>query len=194
MNIKLIASFAVLGAFIVSSAHASPVYKATGKDGKVTYSSKPPTKNAKPAELPEIMRGEVKLVEQKLVSCDKHGGPNCQAGPDADGSVICLDGFKNASARFRFTCNSPKLEISDVSEVAADGSFTVFVRNTKSVAAQKPVIMYHSLNGKEHKIPGPEVVEGFGVAEFQFHTKEKLKVAMNKPTLAELDITCANCP
>lgn len=185
--------FLLVALFLPSVVLASPVYKVVGKDGKVTYSSKPPGKDAKPAELPEIMRGEVKLVEQKLVSCEKHGGVNCQAGPDSDGSVICLDGFKGASPRFRFTCNSPKLEISDVSEVSPEGNFTVFVRNTKSVAADKPVVVYTSKAGKEFTIKGPDTIDAFGVAEFQFINADK-KAVIEKPTLAELNLNCSNCP
>lgn len=178
-------------AFTVAS--AAPVYKVEGKDGRISYSSKPPSKDAKPANLPEIMRGEVKLVEHKMVNCDRHGGVNCQAGPDSDGSVICTDGFKGASPRFRFTCNSPKLEISDISEVDGLGAFTVFVRNTKSVAAKKPAVVFKGNSGKEITILGPDVIDPFGVAEFQFQPTDKLQID-ERPTLANLNLTCANCP
>ena len=192
--------FAFLSAITVSLtigfsslAFASPVYKVTDKNGNTTYTSKAPNKNAKPAQLPEIMRGEVKLVDQKLVNCDKHGGVNCQAGPDHDGSVICMDGFKEASTRYRFTCNSPKLEITDISEPSAEGKFTIFVRNTKSVAAQKPTVLYKTRDGKEVKIVGPETIDPFGVAEFQYAAPEGATITA-RPTLADLNLSCANCP
>ncbi len=195
MNTKLLAFAAITAcAFSASAVFADPIYKSTTKDGSVVYSSKPPTKGAKPAELPEIMRGEVKLVEQKLTTCDKHGGVNCPAGPDSDGSVICLDGFKSASARFRFTCNSPKLEISDISDLAPDGTFTVFVRNTKSVAAQKPVVTYKTADGKAVKVQGPESIDGFGVAEFHATLKVTEDAPPKRLTMADVDLTCANCP
>lgn len=195
MNSKLLLLAAcTVGIFSASAVVADTVYKATTKDGTVLYSNKPTTKNAKPAELPKIMRGEVKLVEQKLTTCDKHGGVNCPAGPDSDGSVICLDGFKAASARFRFTCNSPKLEISDISDVAPDGSFTVFVRNTKSVAAQKPVVSYKNPDGKEVKVQGPESIDGFGVAEFHSSLPGGDVVPPKRLTMADLNLSCANCP
>lgn len=172
---------------------ASPVYKWTDKEGKVHYTSTPPSKDAKPAQLPDIMRGEVKLVEQKLVTCDKHGGVNCQAGTDSDGSVICFDGFKGATARFRFTCNSPKLEIADISELGDNGAFTVFIRNAKSVEAQKPVVNVKPAEGKEVTLKGPETIPAFGVAEFQFVpiTPDK---KLPKPTVADISVSCANCP
>ncbi|MBN8548391.1 MAG: DUF4124 domain-containing protein [Deltaproteobacteria bacterium] len=196
MNSKLLLIAALLSSAALHSLAAaeSVVYKSTDKDGNVVYSSKPPAKGAKPADLPPIMRGEVKLVEQKLTTCDKHGGVNCPAGPDSDGSVICLDGFKEASARFRFTCNSPKLEISDISEIAPDGTFTVFVRNTKSIAAQKPLITYKSSDEKDVKIKGPESIDAFGVAEFHSTLAEKDRLALKRLTMADLSLTCSNCP
>lgn len=192
MNKKILLLIGLV-AYLPCSAFGAPVYKVTEKDGSITYTSKAPSKDAKPAKLPEIMRGEVKLVEQKLLTCDKHGGVNCQAGPDSDGSVICLDGFKNAAARFRFTCNSPKLEITDISETSPQGGFTVFVRNSKSVAAQKPILLYTTRDGKEVKIAGPETIDPFGVAEFQFAPVEGTAAA-ERPTIADLNLTCANCP
>lgn len=195
MNSKhlLLAAFAV-SVLSAAAVAADPVYKTTSKNGAVTYSSKPPTKDAKPVDLPEIMRGEVKLTETKLATCDKHGGVNCSAGPDSDGSVICLDGFKSASARFRFTCNSPKLEISDVSDLAPDGSFTVFVRNTKSVAAQKPSVSYTAPDGKQVKIKGPDTIDGFGVAEFHSTVTGTTEAPAKRLTMADLNLSCANCP
>ncbi len=191
--LKYTLGFTSLILTLASAALAAPVYKVTDKDGNITYTSKAPSKGAKPAQLPEIMRGEVKLVDQKLVTCDKHGGVNCQAGPDHDGSVICLDGYKEASTRFRFSCNSPKLEITDISEPSSEGKFTVFVRNTKSVAAQKPIVLYKTRDGKEVKITGPETIDPFGVAEFQYSAGDG-KIIAARPTLADLNLACANCP
>lgn len=39
--------------------------------------------------------------------------------------------------RFTFTCNAPKLEVADVSEVSTDGSFSVYIRNARGVAAER---------------------------------------------------------
>lgn len=33
-------------------------------------------------------------------ACSSHGGVNCAAGPDADGSVICTDGWLNSSVEY----------------------------------------------------------------------------------------------
>lgn len=33
-------------------------------------------------------------------ACSGHGGVNCGAGPDTDGSVICIDGWTNSSVQY----------------------------------------------------------------------------------------------
>lgn len=175
------------------AASADSIYKSTDKDGRVRYSTRAPSADAKPADLPEIMRGEVKLVDQKLVSCDKHGGVNCQAGADSDGSVICLDGFRESSARFRFTCSTPKLEVSDVSETDVDGGFTVFIRNSKSVDALSPMISVKTKDGAELRLKGPDKIAAFAVAEFQFKP-ESVEKQIPRPNFAEVMIACKNCP
>ncbi|MBX7143590.1 MAG: DUF4124 domain-containing protein [Oligoflexia bacterium] len=193
MKRLIVLAFTLICTAGASTALASPVYKWTDKEGKVHYTSTPPSKDAKPAQLPDITRGEVKLVEQKLVTCDKHGGVNCQAGSDSDGSVICFDGFKGATARYRFTCNSPKLEIADISELGDNGAFTVFIRNAKSVEAQKPVVNVKPPEGKEVSLKGPETIPAFGVAEFQYIPASPDK-KLPKPTVADVTVSCANCP
>lgn len=190
-----VALFIALAFPFLPPAAESQVYKTIDDDGNVHYSSKPPTKGAKPAELPAIMRAEVRLTETRLQTCDKHGGVNCQAGADKDGSVICYDGFTEASARFRFTCSTAKLEISDVSELTKSGGFTVFVRNSKSVKAAESALIYKPQGASEIKLQGPTEVEPFGVAEFVYEPlkgKEE-SLALSKPSLAELNVVCANC-
>lgn len=33
-------------------------------------------------------------------ACSGHGGVNCAAGPDSDGSVICNDGWRDSSVQY----------------------------------------------------------------------------------------------
>lgn len=183
----------LLSVFAASSLQAAPVYKSEKEGGVPFYSSKPASGEAKPAELPPIMRGEVKLVKGELVTCSNHGGINCQSGPDKDGSVICYDGFTGASARYRFSCNSPRLEIADVSEPDPKGAFKVSIRNTTSVVAAKPAVLYKPETGPQVKLAGPEEIEAFGMAEFLFNPPGSVK-PLKKPDLSVIDITCANCP
>ena len=175
---------------------AAQVYKWEAPDGTIHYSTTPPRAGARPAQLPKIMRGEVKATGRKLISCEKHGGINCQAGPDSDGSVVCYDGFRDASPRFRFSCSTAKLEVSDISEVSEAGGFTVFVRNSKAVAATEAAVIFRPGEGKrEEKLTGPREVEPYGVAEFTFTPRGPRSglIQLSRPTLAQLDVVCANC-
>lgn len=172
---------------------AAPIYKWTDSQGITHYSSRPTNPAASQADLPKIMRAEVQIPKVKLESCKSHGGINCKAGADSDGSVICYDGFKGAAGRFRFSCNSPKLEITNVSDLTPEGNFSVFVRNSKSVKAEKASVLYKAENGQRVKLIGPENIDAFGVAEFTFEPKD-VDSPRKAVTIAQLDVLCANCP
>jgi len=178
--------------FISFSAFAQSIYKYEDEAGITHYTSKRPAADAKPAKLPEIMRGDYKASLKKGFSCDTHGGINCQAGTDTDGSVVCFDGFKDASARFAFHCNSPKLIISDISELGGAGEFTVFVRNSRSVAAKAPRVDFHLPDDKIISLAGPKEIEPFGMAEFVYAPQPDVKVE-SKPKDVQLTLSCANC-
>jgi hypothetical protein len=179
-------------------AAASPVYKWEDDKGVVHYASSPKSKAAKPAELAPIMRGEMKLAQAKITSCDKHGGIDCRAGADSDGSVVCSDGFKGATARYRFSCSTPKLDLADISTPGADGAFSVFVRNSRSVIAKGPTVSVKLGDGKELSLTGPAEVEPYGMAEFQWKSDANAPgtvLALNdKPDAGQITISCANCP
>src|SRR5690606_11625051 len=101
--------------------------------------------------------------------------------------------FRAASPRFRFSCSTPKLQITDVSEVTLEGAFKVYVRNAKAVKASHPLVTYRPLEGGEVRLTGPDSIEPFGVAEFVFQARTDV-IPKAPVTLAQLDITCANCP
>ncbi len=192
MMIRTITGTLIAICCVIPAALAAPIYKWVGKDGVTHYSSKPLTKEAKEADLPPIMRADVKIGAQKLVTCDKHGGVNCSAGADRDGSVVCYDGFREASNRFRFTCTAPKLEIADIADPAKDGSFKVFVRNSKSVTADKPALSYSPPEGGAVLLNGPDSIDPFGMAEFTYLPRPGQEV-IEKPQVAQLSVSCANC-
>lgn len=180
--------------FICLRLHAADkVFKWQDSQGVIHYSNRPGDKDARPAELPPIMRGEVKLASPKLLTCDAHGGVSCRAGNDTDGSVICNDGFRNSSQRFRFTCAAPKLDIADISDVTPEGGFSVFIRNSKSVAANKPAVAFSRPDGTKVVLNGPAEVEPFGSAEFVYQASDGVQLK-DKPTFAQLNVVCENCP
>jgi len=189
---KLVVVLFLVALAPINLSFAGPIYSWKDKNGVKHYTTKAPSKTAKPAKLPTINRGEMKLVKKKLVSCKSHGGIDCQAGADKDGSVVCYDGFKGASARYRFSCSTPKLEISEVSEVSERGEFKVYIRNSKAVKASKPAVFFKPDTGREFKLSGPKEIEPFGIAEFDYEPVEDAK-PVTKVTLAQINITCANC-
>lgn len=184
-----------------SSAFAEDIYKWTDATGKTHYSSKPQSKDAKIASLPQIMRGEVKVPPSQLISCKTHGGVDCQAGTDEDGSVVCGDGFKDSAQRYRFSCSAPKLEVSQITDRQQDGTYSIFVRNSRSVTAQAPSVVIRQPDGSKANLSGPKEIDAFGVAEFKYPNststapKSKAEIAMiDKPTFENIDINCRNCP
>lgn len=186
-----------IGLLISEVAYASPVYRYEDKQGNVHYSTTPPQPDAKPAELPSIMRGEVKLPKVTLVTCDGHGGVNCELGPDADGSVVCSDGFREATNRFRFSCVTPKLEIADITEVEADGSFKVLLRNRKQIPSKATVVSYKNSEGAVAQLEGPAEVESLGSAEYLYRPLlkkgEAPSLPLKRPDAGDVTVSCANC-
>lgn len=188
--------FFIIALFLLAPANllATDLYSWTDDNGVTHYASKAKApKHAEPTSLPKINRGDVKLTESKLISCGDRGGINCQAGADEDGSVICYDGFKDASPLYGISCASPKLKITKVSEPDFQGHFSVTIRNSKSVEAKEVQVTYKPEElESEIVLVGPEHVEPFGVAEFSYAPKE-IDLRSSSVSLAKLEIKCANC-
>ena len=172
-------------------AAAQKIYKYTDEQGRTRYTTDAPTNGARPATLPRIT---IAPYEAKAPagpkSCARHGGFNCAAGNDADGSVICFDGFRDSMERFNFSCTAAKLSINEIKERDGGNTFTVFVRNLSGVDAARPVVVFRTSTKDRREITGPEKIEAYGVAEFHI----SLKPFDMKPQAANLEATCANCP
>jgi len=170
---------------------AEQIYKWTDNKGNVHYSTSASDSEALPAKLPELIKEESTYKKQKLPeTCSKHGGINCAAGADVDGSVICLDGYKNADNRFNFSCTEARLEIVDVQAKNSTNEYSVFIRNQSGVEAKSPVLVFMFSAREKREIPGPEVVAPYESEEII------LKTSTNEvlPSAANLLISCANCP
>ncbi len=178
---------------ILSSLANAEVYKWTDSNGTVHFSTTKKVQNAKVANLPQITKGEIKLGHLKLVSCDSHGGVDCEAGPSDTGSVICMDGFTQSSAIYRFTCNSPKLKITDVSDLDKSGLFSVTLRNAKSVIAKNTVVTMDIPQKGLVTLEGPKEIGAYGIGEFKLPQQFASSVII-QPTAVDLEVDCANCP
>jgi hypothetical protein len=179
----------------------SNLYSWTDENGVKHFASKSKAPSyAAPAELPKINRGDVKLTESKLISCGNHGGINCQAGPDVDGSVICHDGFKDASPRYAISCAAPRLKITNISHHDYEGHFTVTVRNSHSVTALETTVIFKPDESKDDIIlEGPAEIDPYGIGEFKYTPEDLgmihgLELKEGKVSMASLFIKCANCP
>lgn len=179
----------IISLFLTSTVLADSVYKWVDENGVVQYSSKP-IAGAAPAKLPQIMRGEYKLADPNKTSCAQHGGINCEAGADADGSVICADGYKDAMTRYRFHCNTAKIAITDISTQKEDGTYVIAIRNNKSVQAEKVSVTFVEESGAETPLEGPSEIAPFGVESYTLSTFNPLE---QQPQAIQFQLRCLNC-
>ncbi|RME61673.1 MAG: DUF4124 domain-containing protein [Candidatus Dadabacteria bacterium] len=184
-------------AFPTLSYTQTKIYKWTDKDGVVHYSSKKPkgVETAKPAKLPKITKADIKVPSVVSTSCKHHGGIDCEAGADKDGSVICRDGYRDSLARFQFMCSSPKLLLDNISKLDETGSFSVTVRNKRGVKAEGVNVYYVYKDGKV-LLKGPKEISSFGAAQFSFDPSSVENPHLNlkrKPSKGDIKITCLNC-
>ena len=185
--------FLMLALVTATVAVADPIYRQINKDGSITYSSKSPSPAAPPADLPLLQRSPIGKdpKEKTIQSCRQHGGVDCHAGADTDGSVVCLDGFTAAVERFLFSCSEAKLRIAEISALGTDGGFSVFVRNEKSVTAQVPKLFWKANDSEEILLEGPTEIAAFELGEFKFVPAGK--VELRSPKRAQLRVSCQNC-
>lgn len=118
-------------------------------------------------------------------TCGMHGGINCTAGSDKDGSVVCYDGFKDSLQRFNFECSAPKLllEKSDL----VNGILVAIVRNNSSVDA-KDIHVFAYQDAQEIALHGPEEIAGFESGQYELPWKWP---GLGPPSVL---IKCSNCP
>ncbi len=177
------------------SAWAQAVYTWKDEKGVTHYETEPSHAQAKQAELPPIMRGEVKIPNLKkgMSGCEENGGVSCAAGADIDGSVICADGFAEVAQQFTEACEKGRLEIADITEVDPDGNFSIFLRNVKAAEAKQPKVRFKPEGSQmAFELPGPQVIEAYGLGEFKYN-REGAFILKAQPRQAEFVISCANC-
>lgn len=176
-----------------NTALADPIYQGQDSKGRTIYTSKPSTSGAAVADLPPIQHqaaGQQNVPA--LYTCQPHAGIDCKAGADQDGSVICRDAFRDAAARFQDHCSQARLEIGDITAKGSNGAFSVLIRNNSAVDAQDVTVSYRPKLGRRVDLNGPDVIEAFGAAEFEYTPAERLLYGV-KPIAAQLMLECLNC-
>ncbi len=176
--------------FFHSVSQGQEIFKSTDDQGKVTYSSRPSTAGSTPAKLPRIAKVPMKLEKNLPSTCTMHGGINCAAGADADGSVICFDGHKDAVSRYNFSCRQARVEIADVKEKTRNVEYVVYVRNSTGIQADSPLLIYMLPRNERREIKGPAAIAPYGVEEFTVE-RGAYDPAVNATNLSA---TCNNCP
>ena len=194
---KLILLALLFTSLCCAPVYADNIYTWTDQSGVAHYSTGKDDPKARIAELPAVNRGEVRLsygynTESVGLTCDKHGGINCQAGPDEDGSVICVDGYRKAVSRFLFSCNSPKLSIDHVSKPDAKAIVRVFVRNSSSVIAENPYVWFKLNSGEQQRLQGPKQIGPYELAKFELQLDSELAFRQ-LPRVSQMILSCANC-
>ena len=198
--------FSLLLSFFSWPAFAQDIYKWIDSEGKVYFSNQPRSASDRPAKLPEIQREDIdrriqKLEEETPKNCFSHGGVDCSAGADADGSVICLDGYREAVLPFRFSCLEAKLvfqeqtwgdelEEEEISvEKLQKNQLRVSFRNSSDVEAFDVQVRLFAGRRQLLALEGPQKVGPYGIAEY---TSAPLDVDRREKGLW-LKLSCANC-
>lgn len=128
------------------------------------------------------------------VECTQHGGLQCDRGADKDGSIICADGYRDASALYRYSCPLPHLELLSITQKEGAPSALLVIRNSRSVDALSPAVKIRSKSGPVVQLNGPPKLEGGGIGVFEVTVpKGVLPGGSQKLLRNHLWITCGNC-
>lgn len=166
----------------VGQSLADPVYRNSDERGVPYYSSKPKDSAQQPVQLPNIIKAPPIEAKPALITCVSHGGIDCQAGPDVDGSVICYDKYRESIQRFANSCTLAKLDILEESFKAGFNDFSLIVRNTSAIKAKGVEIKVN----RGAALEGPTELEPYDSAQYI------LRAAASKNT--NFIATCSNCP
>lgn len=188
-------------------AYGDPIYTWKDENGRVVFGTKPPSDAATEANLPEINREDLELKIEKLKknlppNCIKHGGVDCSKGADGDGSVICLDGYKNAILPFRFKCRTASLAVSRIeievpnaaSQSESMNNLQLVLRNLADVAAEDVQVEFIISKRSKIRANGPSRVEPFGIADYILPLTDGAK-QLSPLTIGDIEFKarCANC-
>ena len=199
-------------------AEENNIYRHVDETGKVTYSTTELPNSEQATSLPEIQKENIDKKIDGLLSaipenCEKHGGIDCPAQADNDGSVICLDGFRDAELPYRFHCLEANLQIfsftlSDienkpipfkpikpfVNQAPKAGLLQISIRNNSNVDATRVKVFINKTWREKIFALGPEVIKSYEVQDYSFNIQELKALdrtfAINKGTVK---IECVNC-
>ena len=196
-------------------AAADEIFQWTDEEGRVHFTTeKLPSATSK--TLPKIGRdnieNRIKQIKQFTpITCDKHGGNDCSQGADADGSVICLDGFRGSIAPFQFQCREAKLQVeyrvlttqgvilhsrhlSALNAINQALGLQVSIRNLSGIEAYGLKAEFVFSRRNRIKALGPEKIPPYGNVDLTAYFSE----LPEQPTQTQLEqstysVDCTNC-
>ncbi len=167
------------------------IYKWVDEQGRIFYSTSKQEPKAELAKLPEIKRIKDAPLDQFKEGCKQHGGASCDRGADSDGSVICLDGFRESPLPFRFACSSARLAIEEIS-VKGDKQ-KIFIKNGSGVQAKSVAVKISLPDSSNVFATGKQTLEPHSLEEFEIPLQELKLDKGVKLAQKDIQITCANC-
>ncbi|MBP9837167.1 MAG: DUF4124 domain-containing protein [Proteobacteria bacterium] len=205
--------------FSPANSFAQSIYSWTDAQGKVHYSTSSEDKNLKPKDLPIIQKENLdakikNLKKNTTPTCETHSGVDCSQGADTDGSVICLDGYRDINMAFSSHCNEAKIQTSYYVNIDSEKevslkhdkkikgkllkqnvkSLQVSIRNLSGVKVNK-IELEFILNRKYPVFAsGPSSIEPYGAADFIYNLSE-FERPLNNEEIEHSDfkVYCSNC-
>lgn len=195
---------------------AEEIYRHVAPDGSISYSSTPPNQSSQPIELAPLQRESVdsrikELKAKTPTNCSAHGGIDCSQGTDADGSVICTDGFRDAVLPYRFSCVEANLSVQQFSIDSEEGQkpvrklldqsfvqkprkFRLLLRNRSAAKAENISVSFSLNREKVFAADGPNELPAYGLAEYEANIPPTIK-AFNRLDMKRIryKVRCRNC-
>lgn len=196
---------------------AQSIYVWTDEEGHKHYSTTPDHPGSVPSNLPQIQRENIEKNIQKLKaetppSCDKHGGVDCSAGADSDGSVICRDDYRNAKLPFRFECLEARLKSEFFLKVEGEEKrvkhsqrlgeklqgkviqeIYLSTRNLSGVQAFGIKAEIRIAGRAPYPLQGPETIDAYGQSDYLVPPEALTGTNLRDIEQARYKISCTNC-
>lgn len=198
----------------------STVYRWVDEEGRVHFSTDPAAAaRGKPADLPRLQKENLDSRIESIRSstprsCEQHGGEDCTRGADQDGSVICLDGYRDAVLPFRFHCMEARLQtdllvlVADSSDFIKHGGSNLARRlegktpmglqlNVRNLSGVKALDVHVELllpGSGPRQIPGPPDIDAHGSADFMLpFTELRARPTVDQIAKVRYRVRCTNC-
>lgn len=110
-------------------------------------------------------------------TCRSHGGIDCKE-EDFDGSVVCVDGFRDSPQKYVDECTIAELTIISHEEGR------LLVKNSSPITAFGIKIYYSRADLSQVFFNGPEEIEPYGLAEYRGRARLPYE---------HLVVNCENC-